>query len=136
MTASEKTVKPVYGRSPYIPRPSRIILSDSCSARGGFGKCEVEVSAGHLVQFMRETKHDSWQMFKLPELAAFYQKQGWNSNEMLDGLTGAWLDLGQGWPEIYETDIFIVNLLGGDFVVTEEFVRRCAGENNKNLLPA
>lgn len=118
-----------------FPWPSRIILSETGSVMGGFGKYEVQETAGRLVLFMKVCQNDSWEPFVISGLTRYYESMGWDPNKMFDGLIGAWLDP-HDWglfPGPYQTEIFLVSLLGGRIAVTEEFVRRCCGENNKNV---
>lgn len=108
----------------HLGRPSQVHLrhSDSC---GKFGKSEVETTAGRLVLFMKERKADLWATFTISELKDFYKSNNWNPNTIFDGLIGSWIDLGDMMPVLYETDVFLVNLLGGKFCVTKEFIERC-----------
>ncbi|OHB14435.1 MAG: hypothetical protein A2431_03600 [Candidatus Zambryskibacteria bacterium RIFOXYC1_FULL_39_10] len=126
--------RPLIGLIPIgIPRPSHILLRDGDSVIGGFGKHEIELTAGRIVRFMVEVKNDFWAKFTLLELNDFYKRKGWNPSEILDGLTGAWVDMASIFTGANETDIFLVSFLDGKFAITEEFVRRCAGENGKNV---
>jgi hypothetical protein len=123
-TTIEFVIESSNRRVPSIPRPSQIMLWGD-RVRGGFGKCEVEETAGRLVLFMVE-RLDLWSYFKLTDLADFYKRKGWNPNHMLDGLTGVWIDVYDPVPRLYETEIFLVSLLSGEYCVTKEFIRRCA----------
>ena len=51
--------RPLIGLIPIgIPRPSHILLRDGDSVIGGFGKHEIELTAGRIVRFMVEVKND------------------------------------------------------------------------------
>lgn len=106
-----------------VRRPSEIRISGGM-VLGGFGKAEVNLSAGRLISFMME-QGDSWVAFTLTNLTRFYISKGWDPNLILNGLTGAWVDIASSDPWLYETEIFIVCLLNGQFCITKEFVMRC-----------
>ncbi len=111
---------------PELPNPSEITVVDNRVGR--FGKHELEVTAGRLVLFMKERKAGLWDSFTLEELKEFYIVSCWKPNMMLDGLIGVYCDLGGQVPELcgpFSTETFLVNILGGRFVVTGQFVQRC-----------
>ena len=64
-------------------RPDDIELSRD-SVMGGFGKAEVEESAGKLIQFFQS--HGYWCSFTLDELLRYYKEKGWDMNSVFFGL--------------------------------------------------
>lgn len=102
------------------PRPRDIESLLKC-----FGKHEVELSAGRLLEFFRTS--DRWCSFTIEELTAFYKSHdGWNSNDMFYGLQGPYFDDG-GMMGYREPDhIYVVGVGGGKYNVTNHFIEQCA----------
>lgn len=103
--------------------PSDVRLSANGWTVGSFGKHEIEVAAGRLVQFFRLKNY--WGAFRLSELTAYYQAQGWNPDTMLFGLVGRWHDdrsKMNHWPPSQYLGI----ASDGNVYVTKEFVAACA----------
>lgn len=91
---------------------------------GSFGKAEVEISAGKLVQFFQSRGY--WCSFTIDELARYYTLRGWNSNSMFFGLMGLWFDDGMMGAWRHAHPCIAINNAGACFV-TKEFIDRCAG---------
>jgi len=93
---------------------------DACKAVfGGFGKYEVELAAGKLIQYF-QYRNNGWCLFTFEELSEFYKGNHWDGSEMLFGLMGAW---GDDYG-IQEGVISVVHT-GNCLSVTREFVDRC-----------
>lgn len=129
MAAPKPVVESNFNKDDNYPRPSEIRLSSVGSVLGGFGKHEVEIEAGRLVQFFQYFKGDLWAAFRLSELIKFYKFKGWNHNIALVGLIGAWCDsedFGFNHSAV-STGTLLVGFLNSDgcLCVTEEFINRC-----------
>lgn len=110
-------------RKTEVIRPSMVALNPRGHTLGAFGKFEVEVTAGRLVQFFRQK--DYWSTFRLTELFAFYRERGWDPDTMLYGLVGRWHDDGGmmiHWPAANHLGV----TSSGDLCVTRDFVEACA----------
>lgn len=106
-----------------VIRPSMVQLTPNGQTMRSFGKFEVEVTAGRLVQFFREK--DYWGVFRLTELFEFYRLNGWDPDTMLFGLIGRWHDDGGTmihWPSSQHLGM----ASDGSVYVTKEFVAACA----------
>lgn len=97
----------------------KTVKLDGCGAvMGGFGKYEVELAAGRLVEFLRTRSNYG---FTFKELTRFYEEHQWNPDEMLFGLLGVWLD--DGPMERVEGPPYVVHM-GRFLMVTGEFLER------------
>ena len=105
------------------PKPGEIKLKGWGGTIGGFGKAEVEETAGRLVQFFASGSGD-WRRFRLSDLMDFYRSRGWDPDECLNGLV-TWVDFGAPGICIYEHEPFLVSLLDGDYCITKAFIDRC-----------
>lgn len=104
---------------PLRPEDIKVRNPDTNPCCGGFGKHEVEASAGKLIQFFQFRGH--WGSFSMTELYNFYQLKGWDVDEILFGLAGAWFDDG---PGVWRNASYIGHF-GTEMVVDKEFIRRC-----------
>lgn len=107
-------------------RPDDVKLSEADTVLGGFGKAEVEQSAGKLVRFFQSRGY--WCSFSLDELQRYYREKGWYTNSIFFGLAGAWYDdstLSPGWVQSWPC--IAIDTIGLHYV-TEHFVLRCAGK--------
>lgn len=103
-------------------KPEDIKL-DLCGAvYGGFGKYEVELSAGKLIKYFQYRR--KWCSFTFTEIRDFYQQNNWSWNEILYGLI-PYMDE----YTTYNPPVYIVHA-GNSLMVTKEFVNRCS----KNVL--
>lgn len=109
--------------SMYKIRPQDIKISDIGTVPGSFGKAEVEISAGRLVQFFQGRGY--WCSFTIEELARYYTLRGWDPNSMFFGLAGVWYDDGiiDSWRN---SDPCIAITGSGKCFVTAEFIDKCA----------
>jgi hypothetical protein len=122
MDTKEYKVEYVYKHDRSI-RPEDVKL-DSCGAVAGvFGKYEVEISAGRLVQYFRY-RRKGWTYVSLTELRDFYQQNHWDWNRMLFGLMGAWWDDGGAGSIVEGVDCLVY--VNDALYPTKEFVSRCA----------
>lgn len=107
-------------------QPGDIHVGECDNVLGGFGKHEVEVSAGKLVKFFQS--RESWCKFTLSELAEFYRQNGWEPNEMLFGLMGGWYDdCGFG---VWREGINFIGHTGKRLCISEYFIQQCAGKKS------
>ena len=98
-------------------KPSDVDLSnDLCST---FGKCEIEIAAIHLIEYLRDNG-DVWN-FTFTGLWTHYYNHQLNTDEMLFGLLGPWFDDG---PMRFQEDGFWIVNWGNGLSVTEEFLKR------------
>lgn len=101
-----------------------------------FGNYHIEVVAGRLVQFFKS--RGRWCGFTLEELRTFSIEQGWDPNQMLYGLVGAWRHVGEEEtdpaPTWYPVEIFLV-ADGNHFYVTDRFIERYAGRKLPQRVP-
>lgn len=119
-----KVVDDTGGKVTGMPRPEDIPLIHGMLEKGLFGKCEVEISAARLVLFFRKEAR-GWVLFTLSKFMDFYRENNWNPDDILFGLAGSWFDDGPYmWHEAHPCIAFYP---GGQCVVTEEFIQRCAG---------
>lgn len=116
-------ISEIPGEPKHPIRPDDIRVSES-GAAGRFGKFEVELSAGKLIQFFQA--RGWWISFSITELTAFYQKKGWDPNLMFFGLAGLWWSnspLLGGWNKSWPC---IAIDSDGRCNVTDVFIERCA----------
>lgn len=113
------------GETNAVLRPEDVEVSPAGTA-GNFGKFEVELAAGKLVQFFQA--RGGWVTFTITELAAFYKRKKWDPNFMFFGLLGPWYDdslglalMGSPWKE---SEIYVVQGSDGRYRVTDLFLKR------------
>lgn len=114
-------------------RPDDIKLQNDSVMGGGFGKAEIEKSAGKLVRFFQSRGY--WGPFTFDQLQRYYREKGWNVGNAFFGLTGLWYDdtmLGSEWKESWPC---IAIDAAGLHYVTDQFILRCAGESSKEVPP-
>src|SRR3989344_1231231 len=86
-------VSDIYATVKYSIQTEDIIIDEySLAVCGGFGKHEVEVTAGRLIHFFRHK--GGWCLFTISELADYYKMMCWSPERMFFGLMGAWYDDG------------------------------------------
>lgn len=106
-------------------KPSEVVRTKVIANQfnGGFGKAEVEVAVGMLVQFLA-ANGDNWaHPFSFRQLFAFYTSKDVDPNEMLFGLIGPWVDDMGG---VYNPQSYIMHW-GNGLQVTPAFVRKVGG---------
>lgn len=112
----------------FEPQPKDIRLAYG-GIRVGLGKDVLDQSFGHLVHFFKEKKK-CWEPFKLEELIAHYQEQGWDVNLMFIGLAGTWYnDRGSGSME--PEGPYLAFFPEGICAVTEAFVKVVAWDRRE-----
>jgi len=101
-------------------RPHQITSLTRC-----FGKAEVELAAGRLLEYFR--LRSIWCSFTIEQLQNFYKEKGFEPGGMFFGLIGGWYDdggFGGAWREPGE--IYLACDKSGNYCVTDKFIARCS----------
>ncbi len=102
------------------PQPKNIpCFNTSTVARGVFGKYEVEMAAGRLVEYLIH-RGQGWKPFTLRGLIQFYDANNWESEDLLYGLLGHWIDDTMG---LMNPPCYLINM-GKELAFTSLFLER------------
>lgn len=102
----------------------------SSHLRNTFGKCEIEDATCKLIQFLVETGR-GWNEIHIGDLVDFYRQKGWNTDEIMFGLFGSWIDDGcwRTWKSMMFTN------WGNGIVPEQAFFERIKEHVRKLALP-
>ncbi len=119
------------GDTHYSTRPDEIALTHNGAVYASFGKAEIELAAGRLIQYFQF--RGLWCPFTMGNLRIFYARRKWNwegtssDRGMLYGLYGHFLmENPNGWAQCSPDAEFVRKLSSKKYCITDAFIAQCS----------